>query len=108
MHCIGWFAWRRHMNAVSAEVVKRRLPPGQALALYGLTALAVLLYGLLLQMLGGRLPYVDALGTVYLYNARSGWFCDWTDEFRARSVYLRTAVRTVSTCIVDCSANRLP
>lgn len=70
MHCIGWFAWRRHMNAVSAEVVKRRLPPGQALALYGLTGLAVLLYGFLLQMLGGQLPYVDALGTVVSLTAQ--------------------------------------
>lgn len=64
MNFVGWFAWKKHMNEETGEVVKRRLPRNRRVWVYGLTAAAILLYGLVLKALGGNLPYVDSMSTV--------------------------------------------
>lgn len=64
MNFVGWMAWKKHMNAETGEVVKKRLPVKKGLILYGCTAVAILVYGFLLKRLGGRLPFTDSMSTV--------------------------------------------
>lgn len=70
MNFVGWFAWKKHMNEETGEVVKRRLPRNRRVWVYGLTAAAILLYGLVLKALGGNLPYVDSMSTVVSVTAQ--------------------------------------
>ena len=70
MDFVGWFAWKKHMNEETGEVVKRRLPRNRRVWVYGLTAAAILLYGLVLKALGGNLPYVDSMSTVVSVTAQ--------------------------------------
>lgn len=64
MNFVGWVVWKKHMNAQTGEVIKRRLPLGKSLFIYGGTALGIFLYGLLLKRMGGQLPFVDSMSTV--------------------------------------------
>ena len=70
MNFVGWFAWKKHMNEETGEGVKRRLPRNRRVWVYGLTAAAILLYGLVLKALGGNLPYVDSMSTVVSVTAQ--------------------------------------
>ena len=70
MNFVGWFAWKKHMNEETGEVVKRRLPRNRRVWVYGPTAAAILLYGLVLKALGGNLPYVDSMSTVVSVTAQ--------------------------------------
>lgn len=70
MNFVGWFAWKKHMNEETGEVVKRRFPRNRRVWVYGLTAAAILLYGLVLKALGGNLPYVDSMSTVVSVTAQ--------------------------------------
>ena len=70
MNFVGWFAWKKHMNEETGEVLKRRLPRNRRVWVYGLTAAAILLYGLVLKALGGNLPYVDSMSTVVSVTAQ--------------------------------------
>lgn len=67
---IGWFAWKKHMNEDTGEVVKTRLSVKNSVIVYGLTAVAVFLYGLVLKALGGNLPYIDSMSTVVSVTAQ--------------------------------------
>lgn len=64
MNFVGWFAWKKHMNEDTGEVIKDRLSAKRSAVLYGITAVGIILYGLLLQFLGGNLPFVDSMSTV--------------------------------------------
>lgn len=64
MNFVGWFAWKKHMNDDTGEVVKERLTLKRSLLVYALTAAAIFLYGLILKALGGNLPYIDSMSTV--------------------------------------------
>ncbi|MBO4326050.1 MAG: nicotinamide mononucleotide transporter [Clostridia bacterium] len=64
MNFVGWFAWKKHMDDSTGEVVKERLNPKKSVIIYTLTALAILLYGLVLKALRGNLPFVDSMSTV--------------------------------------------
>ncbi len=65
----GFYVWKKHMNAETAEVYKRRMRPrGLALLLLAV-ALGTLLLGTVLRRMGGNLPYVDALSTVVSVTA---------------------------------------
>lgn len=61
---VGWFAWKKHMNEETNEVNKARLPFKKSLILYGVTALGIIGYGLVLKQMGGNLPFVDSMSTV--------------------------------------------
>lgn len=61
---IGWFMWKNHVSDDSGEVVKRKMPLKTSLPIYGLVAVAVFLYGLLLKYLGGDLAFIDSTTTV--------------------------------------------
>lgn len=64
MNFVGWYAWKRHMNADTGEVVKRKLSRKLGALIYGGTLAGILLYGLVLKALGGNLPFIDSTSTV--------------------------------------------
>ena len=64
MNFVGWFAWKKHMNDATGEVVKERLTAEKSVIVYSLTAAAIFGYGLILKALGGNLPYIDSMSTV--------------------------------------------
>ena len=64
MQFYGFYVWSRHMNRETHEVEKRRMT-GRGLAMLGLAvAGGTAIYGWILSLLGGNLPFVDALSTV--------------------------------------------
>ena len=69
MNFVGWFAWKKHMNAETDEVEKTRLSLKSGLLTYALTAVAIVLYGLVLRYLGGSLPFIDSMSTVISVTA---------------------------------------
>ncbi len=64
MGVVGWFAWKKHMDDDTGEVVKKRLSLKNGLLIYAATGLAIVIYGFVLDKLGGNLPYVDSMSTV--------------------------------------------
>ncbi len=64
MQFYGFYVWKNHMNRETHEVMKRGMDRKGRL----LMTLAVIVgtagYGLILRLLGGALPFVDALSTV--------------------------------------------
>ena len=64
MGVVGWFAWKKHMNDDTGEVVEKRLPLKKGVFVYAATGVVIALYGFLLAKLGGNLPYVDSMSTV--------------------------------------------
>lgn len=67
---VGWFAWKKHMNDNTGEVIKTRLSLKKSAVVYTLTAAAIFLYGLVLKALGGNLPYIDSMSTVVSVTAQ--------------------------------------
>ncbi len=64
MNFVGWFAWKKHMNDDTGEVVKERLNVKKSVIVYALTAAGIFGYGVVLKALGGNLPYIDSMSTV--------------------------------------------
>lgn len=64
MNFVGWFAWKKHMQSRTGEVEKKRLAPKSCVLIFLATGAAIGLYGMLLQYLGGALPYVDSMSTI--------------------------------------------
>ena len=64
MNFVGWFAWKKHMNEQSGQVIKERLNFKKSIVVYALTAIMIFIYGLILKKMGGNLPYVDSMSTV--------------------------------------------
>ena len=64
MNFVGWFAWKKHMDESTGEVVKEKLSLKKSAIIYALTALAIVLYGFILKALGGNLPFIDSMSTV--------------------------------------------
>lgn len=69
MNFVGWFAWKKHMNAETNEVEKARLSLKSGSLIYALTAAAIVLYGLVLRSMGGSLPFIDSMSTVVSVTA---------------------------------------
>ena len=64
LNFVGFVAWKKHMNDENGEVVKERLNLKQSAVIYGITAIAIVIYGYILKRLGGNLPYIDSMSTV--------------------------------------------
>ncbi len=64
MNVVGWFAWKKHMDEKTGQVKKRGLNAKKSLGMYVLTAVGIVLYGFILKVLGGNLPFVDSMSTV--------------------------------------------
>ena len=52
------------MDKESGEVVKNNLSAKGAMIVYPLTAVGVVVYGIVLSAMGGALPFVDSISTV--------------------------------------------
>lgn len=64
MNVVGWILWKKNMNEESNEVVKERLTLKWQVIVVLVSAAGIYLYGLLLKVLGGSLPFVDSMSTV--------------------------------------------
>ncbi len=64
MNVVGWILWKKNMNNENNEVVKERLTLKWQVILVIVSAVGIYLYGLLLKVLGGSLPFVDSMSTV--------------------------------------------
>lgn len=70
MNFVGWFVWTKHMNSENGEVIKKKLPLKKGLTVYGITAVAIIVYGVILDLMGGNLPYIDSMSTVVSVTAQ--------------------------------------
>lgn len=64
MMFVGFFAWRRNMDAETCEVKKRHMTVKGRLLLLVIIASATVIFGLVLRMLGDVMPFVDSFTTV--------------------------------------------
>lgn len=64
MQFYGFYVWSKHMNPDTGEVIKRRMTKKQQGIMWAVILAGTGLYGLLLQAMGGSLPFVDAFSTV--------------------------------------------
>lgn len=64
MNVVGWILWKKNMNNENNEVVKERLTLKWQAVLVIVSAAGIYLYGLILRLLGGSLPFVDSMSTV--------------------------------------------
>lgn len=62
---LGFFAWSKHINQEKNEVYKKRMTLKQDIVLGIISVVGVLGYSYLLKRLGGNLPIVDSMSTVF-------------------------------------------
>ena len=62
---IGWAAWKKHINKDTNVVYKKRMTLKQDLLLAVISIVGVVGYGYILKLLGGNLPLVDSMSTVF-------------------------------------------
>ena len=62
---IGWVAWIKHMDKEKNEVYKKRMTWKQDVMLAFISVVGVLGYSYVLKLLGGNLPMVDSMSTVF-------------------------------------------
>ena len=60
----GFYVWFKNINPETNEVYKFRLSSKNRLLLFLITSSMTIIYGYILSVLNGNLPYVDALSTV--------------------------------------------
>ena len=64
MQFYGYFVWSKNMNPNTHEVYKKSLTLRNTIILLVLVFSLTIIYGFILQILNGNLPFVDALSTV--------------------------------------------
>lgn len=64
MNFVGWYAWKKHMNEETGEVVKKRMSVKNSVIVFASTGIVILIYGFILKIMGGNLPFVDSMSTV--------------------------------------------
>lgn len=62
---IGWAAWNKHINAETNVVYKKRMTIKQDILLAIISIVSVAGYAYILRLLGGNLPIVDSISTVF-------------------------------------------
>lgn len=60
----GFYVWSKNMNPITKEVKKIRMNKKNRVVLFAFVGIGTLVYGLILDKMGGNLPYVDGLSTV--------------------------------------------
>lgn len=63
MQFVGFYVWSRHMDKETKEVEKKHMKWRSRLILLLTIIISTYLYGLLLQLLGDAMPFVDAFTT---------------------------------------------
>lgn len=64
MQFYGFYVWNKNMNPKTNEVYKKSLSIRDTIILLAVVFGMTIEYGIILQILNGNLPFVDALGTV--------------------------------------------
>ncbi len=62
---VGWILWEKNVNEESNTVYKKRMSIPQSIIVLGLSVAAVFGYSYFLKLLGGNLPLVDSMSTVF-------------------------------------------
>ena len=62
---IGLYMWSKNMNKETEEVVKTRLSLKGSILAYSALAVCTVVYGFILKAMGGTLPFVDSMSTVF-------------------------------------------
>ena len=62
---IGWVAWKKNLNKETKQVYMRRMTWKQDVLLGVVSVAGVLGYSLILKLLGGNLPLIDSMSTVF-------------------------------------------
>lgn len=62
---IGWIAWKKHIDEEKNEVYKKRMTVKQDVVVAGISIVSVIGYSYMLKLLGGNLPIVDSMSTVF-------------------------------------------
>lgn len=60
----GFYVWSKNMNPITKEVKKIRMNKKNRVILFAFVGIGTLVYGFILDKMGGNLPYVDGLSTV--------------------------------------------
>ena len=64
MQFYGFYVWNRNIDEATHEVKKRKMRPKHLVFLLVVILMATVLYGLMLKLINGAMPFVDALSTV--------------------------------------------
>lgn len=64
MQFYGVYVWSRHMNTETHEVEKREMRFSGKIILVISVIVPIIVYGFVLKLLGGKLPFADAMSTV--------------------------------------------
>lgn len=61
---IGIITWKKHISNKNHEVIKKKMQFKSSLILYFFTAICIVIYGSVLNAIGGSLPFLDSMSTV--------------------------------------------
>ena len=64
MQFYGFYVWNKNIDETTHEVKKRKMRPKHLVLLLVVILMATVLYGLMLKLINGAMPFVDALSTV--------------------------------------------
>lgn len=62
---LGWIIWRKHIDKDKNEVFKQRMTIKQDIIVAVLSIAGVFCYSYILRVLGGNLPLIDSMSTVF-------------------------------------------
>lgn len=62
---IGWICWEKNIDVASNTVVKKRMTIQQDIVVGMICIVAVFAYSYILRLLGGNLPLIDSMSTVF-------------------------------------------
>lgn len=60
----GFYVWKKNMNEETNEVNKKSMGSKQKIWLFTVVIVATIIYGYILKLINGNLPFIDALSTV--------------------------------------------
>lgn len=64
MQFYGYYVWKKNMNPDTHEVYKKKMSSKNTIILIAVVFISTIIYGFILQLINGNLPFVDALSTV--------------------------------------------
>ncbi len=64
MQFYGFWVWSKNINPQTSEVKKRKMSRGKRSVLWISVLILTAVYGYILSLMGGKMPYVDSLSTV--------------------------------------------
>lgn len=64
MQFYGFYVWSKHMDSTTKEVVKKNMTWNSRIIMIAACAVGTVAFGMISRMLGGNLPYIDAMSTV--------------------------------------------